>query len=339
MSDFEKCVMKSSGKTWRELFPKRREELAESEIEEYFVEFEKRMRELEEENPACKRKILIFRANETKSYGFGDRMRGLVTSFYIAMLGGLKLEFRMDFPNPLSLYFHSKFPHLWTLNTTVVPSSRDNILVVMGEKILPIHPKSFQREFAKSGVVELKSNYLDLNIMRNSYFKKRVISLFPFLSKYSRQKMVHFVLKIFLNPTPFLQNVTSITSFFYFLFLFFSYISFFYFFVLSFFLYFFFLLSSYLSCFSLSSFFFLSCFSLSSFFLYLSSFFYSCFFFSFTFSSLFCFFSSLSLTFLSSRKSMDILKKLLKVTTTLEYNKELGTWLSLGLNSQTFDTQ
>lgn len=179
-------------------------------ITDYIIKYSKSLNDIVSKR-VCIRKTLVFRCHELRAGagGFGDRIRGMIFSFYLSLVFGFSLKFRWDQPNEIARYFTTIDETIWSF--AVPPEHHGDhyhFSRIGAFSSPPFESRNFAKEWKDFEVVELTTNaYEWSNLVNSTHQASHVSRFFPFLRHLDHFELAHLALSIlFHNGTAILHD-------------------------------------------------------------------------------------------------------------------------------------
>jgi hypothetical protein len=219
---FEECLLRTlEVKGIQELLPISPSRLDMSnvdDVQDHMYAYARAFRSFASVGP-CRVKSFVFRCHEPLCGGLGDRLHGIIAALYWSLLLGRQLEFRWDFPNPISDYFETPDPDLWRLQTPdfltpsggTMPVEKSHSFSVVEDWVDHYIPSEFINNsfsgWAAIDVVEMRTNTDRWACLpQNPIFKDKLDMFFPYLRHLSKFQLAQIALRLLIRPNAYLSR-------------------------------------------------------------------------------------------------------------------------------------
>ncbi|EPZ33732.1 hypothetical protein O9G_002370 [Rozella allomycis CSF55] len=163
--------------------------ISDSELADHYVEYIRNYLKLRPKSP----KTIVFRCHEKWCGGWGDRVRGYIYTFYLALLNNYNFEYRWDLLYPIDLYYDIPFnkPDRSSINDVGVYVQYENEIVPKLEK----------------NKLEIRTNkYEFTELFENPKYQRIIKHFFPFLKNADKNILAAIPLRLSFQETPRLEK-------------------------------------------------------------------------------------------------------------------------------------
>ena len=166
---------------------------------EYYADYYKAI-ELAELKTSCIAQTIIINLDNDQQGGHGDKVKGLINTFYISLLIGAKFQILYNLPTSMSNFFVPKYPEIWSFENSTKFQHLNRIYYTPYPNEFEL--RDFEKEFDlyDSLIVETTIKIDEWPYLKNNNnTKHRLNYLFPFLENQNRIEMGHVVAKLFFS--------------------------------------------------------------------------------------------------------------------------------------------
>ena len=146
----------------------------------------------------CRPRVIIFRCHEPLCGGLGDRLRGIIFTFYWSLLLGAQFYIRMDFPVDLQEYFDIN--PLFVLPPASKNSEYQVLNFVDNCDVKNFVYENFDVAWKDMDHVEIRTNCFQwTNFKENPYMLDRINHFFPYLKEMTSIQMSSTALRLLIK--------------------------------------------------------------------------------------------------------------------------------------------